>query len=170
MEGFPSRYVIDANILIDLQNGGLLPHFFSLKVHLVTPDVVIDEIRGSGEIRHEYSGLRVEELQGRLVSEAMSVKARHKCLSVPDVFALILAKDLGCPILTGDRCMRRAAKEEGISVHGILWCLNQLLQEEALDYEQAISALEVILQKNSRLPLAECQEQLKDWRMKVHRN
>ncbi|MCC7565448.1 MAG: hypothetical protein KO206_04105 [Methanomicrobiaceae archaeon] len=169
MEDSPSSYVIDANILIDLQNGGLLSRFFSLKIQLVTPDVVIEEIRGSVEIRQSYSGLRVEELQGRLVSEAISIKARHTCLSVPDVFALVLAKDLGCPMLTGDRCLRRAAEEAGISVHGILWCLNQLLQEEALDYEQAIVALEMMLQKNSRLPLAECREQLEDWRMRAHR-
>lgn len=170
MEGSPLRYVIDANILIDLQNGGLLSQFFSIKAHLSTPDVVIEEVSGSLGTQLQNYGLLVEELSGELVTDAVSLKARHRCLSVPDVFALVLAKDIDCPILTGDRCMKRAAEEIGIQVHGILWCLNRMLQEKTLDYQQAISSLEAILQKNSRLPQAECQEQLKDWRAHIHRN
>jgi len=169
MEGSPLRYVIDANILIDLQNGGLLPHFFRLKVHLSTPDVVIEEISGSSGTLPQKYGLRVDELTGELMTDAMNLRARHRCLSVPGAFALILAKDIGCPTLTGDRCMKRAAEEVGIPVHGILWCLNRMLQEETLDYQQAISSLETIMQKNSRLPQAECQEQLKGWRAHIHR-
>ena len=164
------RFVIDANILIDLQNGNLLSQFFSLKVHLSTPDVVMEEISGScGVLSQEY-GLRVEELTGELVMDAMNLRARHRCLSVPDAFVLVLAKDIGCPVLTGDRCMKRAAEEVGIPVHGILWCLNHMLQEETLDYQQAISSLETIMQKNNRLPQAECQERLKGWRAQIHRN
>ncbi len=164
------RFVIDANILIDLQNGNLLCQFFSLKVHLSTPDVVMEEISGScGVLSLEY-GLRVEELTGELVMDAMNLRARHRCLSVPDAFVLVLAMDIGCPVLTGDRCMKRAAEEVGIPVHGILWCLNHMLQEETLDYQQAISSLETIMQKNIRLPQAECQEHLNDWRKHKQRN
>ncbi|KAF5084992.1 hypothetical protein DSECCO2_73150 [anaerobic digester metagenome] len=170
MEGSLLRYVIDANILIDLQNGGLLSQLFSLKAHLYAPDVVIEEISSSfGTLPQKY-GLLVEELSGELVTDAMNLRARHRCLSVPDAFALVLAKDIGCPMLTGDRCMKRAAEEVGIPVHGILWCLNSMLQEKTLDYQQAISSLETIMQKNSRLPQAECQKQLKDWREHIHRN
>lgn len=164
------RYVIDANILIDLQNGDLLAQFFSLKVHLSTPDAVMEEISGSFRTLPQEYGLRVERLSGELVTGAVNLRARHRCLSVPDAFVLVLAKDIGCPILTGDRCMKRAAEEVGIPVHGILWCLNRMLEEETLDYQQAISSLEAIMQKNSRLPQAECQERLKDWRAHRHHN
>jgi len=163
------RYVIDANILIDLRNGNLLSHFFGLNVHLSTPDVVVEEISGSLRALPQQYELRVEELSGELVTDAMDLRDRHRCLSVPDAFVLVLAKDIGCPVLTGDRCMKKAAEEVGIPVHGILWCLNRMLQEEVLEYQQAISALEAIMQKNSRLPQAECQERLNDWRAHIHR-
>jgi len=62
MKGSPLRYVIDANILIDLRNGNLLSHFFGLNVHLSTPDVVVEEISGSLRALPQQYELRVEEL------------------------------------------------------------------------------------------------------------
>jgi hypothetical protein len=44
------------------------------------------------------------------------------------LFALLLAKINSCALITGDDALRKAAKEEGVPVHGLLWILDRLVE------------------------------------------
>ena len=47
-------------------------------------------------------------------------------LSLPDCFALELARTRAWILLSGDAALRRSAAEEGVECHGLLWLLDQI--------------------------------------------
>ncbi len=51
-------------------------------------------------------------------------------LTVPDSFALALAKRSGWTLLTGDGPLRELAKAEGVDCHGVLWLFDEFEPNE----------------------------------------
>jgi predicted nucleic acid-binding protein len=94
---------------------------------------------------------------GGLLREFFSV-------STNALFALVLARTLKATLLTGDRHLARVAALEGVPVHGTLWVLDEMVRLEVIAPPQAAQALERMLARGSRLPRAECQRRLQQWR------
>ena len=160
----PPLCVVDANILIDLHIGGLLREFFRLPFRLAAPDVIIAELHDpNGEMLTEY-GLQSETLSGAQVQEVASLVARHRRVSANDLFALVLARTLKAMLLTGDRRLRQIAAQQGVVVHGTLWVLDEMVRLKVIAPPRAAQALEQMLAWGSRLPQAECQRRLQQWR------
>lgn len=160
----PPLCVVDANILIDLHIGGLLREFFRLPFRLVAPDVIIAELYDpNGEMLTEH-GLQSEMLSGAQVQEVASLVARHRRVSTNDLFALVLARTLKAMLITGDRRLRQIAVQQGVVVHGTLWVLDEMVRLKVVAPPQAAQALEQMLARGSRLPQAECQRRLRQWR------
>jgi len=160
---FPSLWVVDANILIDLHVGDLLPELFRLPLALVAPDVIIEELQEPDGEQLERRGLHSGELSGQQVMEVAGLAAEHREVSINDLFALVLARALGATLLSGDRRLSRIAREQGVRVHGTLWVLDELVRWEVIDPSEAAAGLERMLARGSRLPEAECQRRLKRW-------
>ena len=121
--------VQDANILIDLYEVDLLESFFALGYETHTTDLVFHEVAQpvhgyveDGQIRQHV--LTPEQLE--LVIQ-IQTELGHG-VSLPDCSVLWLTKELGdtARLLTGDNKLRQCAKDCGISVHGLLWILDQL--------------------------------------------
>ena len=160
----PSLCVVDANILIDLHIGGLLREFFRLPFRLVAPDVIIAELHDpDGEMLTEH-GLQSETLSGAQVQKVASLVARHRQVSANDLFALVLARTLKAMLLTGDRRLRQIATQQGVVVHGTLWVLDEMVRLKVIAPPQAARGLEQMLAQGRRLPQAECQRRLRQWR------
>lgn len=160
----PSLYVVDANILIDLYIGGLIQECFSLPYRFVAPDVILAEVQEpDGDTLTTY-GLQSAEFSSEQVLEVIVLRGRHLALSVEDLFALVLARTLKVPLLTGDRRLRELAAREGIPVHGTLWVLDELVQLGVITPARAAEALERMLTHGTRLPRAECQKRLDQWK------
>jgi hypothetical protein len=73
-------------------------------------------------------GLTRIELSGDDVREVYRLAALYQGPSVNDLFALVAAKTMGALLLTGDRYLREAAKQEGVTVHGALWLLDEMVR------------------------------------------
>ena len=66
-----SRLIVDTNIFIDLQRGGIIRQFFALPYEFVSPDVIIaelgepdgTELEGLGLVRAEFSSEQVLEVE-----------------------------------------------------------------------------------------------------------
>jgi predicted nucleic acid-binding protein len=114
--------VSDTSVLIDLDRGGLLESAFSLPYGFAVPDVLYDRemLEGWGEQLREW-GLRVEELSEAGVRNALRYRKARASLSVPDSFALALAKERDWLLLTGDNVLRDLAARENVECHGVLW-------------------------------------------------
>ena len=88
--------ISDANILIDMEEGELLPQMFQLPYSFSIPDILFYE-----ELEQEHNhlielGLRLDELEGELVSYSLALVEQYRKPSRNDCFALALAKHHQC--------------------------------------------------------------------------
>ena len=85
--------VSDTSVLIDLERGNLLETTFSLGWEFAVPDLLYKrELQSSSGPRLLRLGLRVKSLDGEGVQRALGYRAQVSALSLPDSFALALAK------------------------------------------------------------------------------
>ncbi len=167
----PCVAVKDASVLIDLANGDLIGHWFSLGIQTIITDSVRLEISMGKQdaIISPFidAGLiqidRVEDADalGWLTTVA-SLSEQH-LISFADATALLCAKQRGALLLTGDGRLRREASGHGVTVRGVLWILDLLVSREVLNCEKAVNALDAILSEGGRLPEAECQKRRRRW-------
>jgi len=160
----PQALVIsDANVLIDMEAGGLLRAMFRLDFRFAVPDVLFEI-----ELREHHPGLarlglRRMELSGKSVRyvEILASDVRAKGVGRYDLFALALARQDNCLLLTGDTLMRTLAEEEGREVHGTLWLVEQMLTAGVIRPKRARQAYEAMRKASRRLPWEEVADQLR---------
>lgn len=159
----PQLLISDANILIDMECGDLLGRMFQLAYDFAVPDVLFEE-----ELRadHEFlidEGLQVLELQPEGVARVviLSSKYRNTGVSRNDLFALALAIQEKCPLLTGDEKLRDVCESENSEVHGTLWLIKELFDAGLMTYAEIVAAYDAMKAQNRRLPWAEVTKQLR---------
>jgi predicted nucleic acid-binding protein len=161
-------YVVDANIWRDLQCGDLLTAMFRLPFDWLVPDVVFDELRGllgpAGIQELNDHSVQTRALSSAEVRETVRLAAIYPEPERSDLFALVLARSLRVCLLTGDRRLREAAEQEGVEVHGTLWLLDQMVEQEIIAARDAAEALERMQSQGRRLPGHEVQRRLEEWR------
>jgi predicted nucleic acid-binding protein len=149
--------VSDTSVLIDLERGELIASAFKLSATFAVPDVLYErELRDYGGEELVKLGLRVESLDGDGVELAMRHMRAQPRLTVPDSFALALAKTNGWTLLTGDGPLRESAKAEGVDCHGVLWLLDEFEAQSAATYVQLHRGLDgIATHPRCRLPRRE---------------
>lgn len=117
--------VSDTSVLIDLERAALLETVFALPHEFAVPDVLYNsELAGDWGDRLRGLGLRVEEVSKDGVANALRYRQQRSVLSVPDSFALALAKERQWLLLTGDGRLREVAGAEEVECHGVLWLID----------------------------------------------
>jgi len=160
----------DTNIWIQLYHGEITEQVFILPFKFISTDLVINEIEypDGAELVAELKskGLDERELTGNQVAELASLTTKHKKkgTSPVDLSALVLAKATGVLLMTGDGGLRKAALEEKVRVHGMLWLLDEMVERKVLRPQDAVRALEKMLNKGARLPARECAECIRRWK------
>jgi hypothetical protein len=155
--------VTDTNIWVDLENGGILVDVFSLPYQFLIPDFAILElIRPRWETLHVL-GLEANELAAEQVIELTQLRLVHMSLSVTDLAAYLLAKTLKSILLTGDWRLNELANATGLSCHGVLWVLDEIVYFKVLTPGQTATALRRMLERGARLPTEECNMRLAIW-------
>lgn len=156
--------VMDANIWIDLDNGGLLDAAFDLPYNLATPDVVVDQELGDelgeGVCKRGVHVLATDENQQR---EWEELRSRYERPGDTDLYALLHARLMGTRLVTGDRHLREAAATEGVDVSGVLWLLDEMVARDVVDGHDAACGLQAMLDRGARLPDGECERRLLQW-------
>jgi len=142
----------------------LIQEFFVLPYRFAAPDVIIAELQEPDGHTLTTYGLQSAELSGGQLLEVTVLRGRHLALSVEDLFALVLARALKVPLLTGDRRLRELASQQGVPVYGTLWVLDELVRLGVVAPARAAEALERMLTHGTRLPRAECQKRLERWK------
>jgi len=155
--------VVDTSLLIDLYIGRILAEFFKLPYSFVAPDVIIAELQEpEGKVLMEL-GLQQDELAGSQILEVVQLRAQYRHPSVNDLFAFVLARSLGVTLLTNDGNLRKVALQEGVSVHGTLWTLDEMVRLKIISPLRAADALRLMCERGSRLPQDECNKRLAGW-------
>lgn len=149
--------VSDTSVLVDLERGNLLQAAFLLPVNFAVPDVLYHrELKDFGGQQLMDLGLRIEELPPEGVEQAKNFRDRKPGLSVPDAFALSLAKTQGWALLSGDGLLRELAAEETVECHGVLWLMDLMRENKILDSQVLLEGLSRIADHpRCRLPKRE---------------
>jgi len=155
--------VTDANIWIDLAAGGLLEVVFRLPCAFALADVAFEELQSVDCRELSALGLDTLTLDDKGVAEAFRLGRRYLGPKRADLLSLVLCRDKAACLLTGDKRLRKAASNEGVEVHGILWLLDQLLEQDLISRAQATGALKAIIAGGARLPDGEVRQRLGRW-------
>ncbi|MFF7706254.1 DUF3368 domain-containing protein [Pseudomonas sp. NPDC007930] len=144
--------ISDANILIDLEEGALLTHLFQLPFTFQVPDILFYE---ELETQHAHLlglGLTLGELTPETLIYALELTTRVRGPSRNDCFALALARQQRCHLLSGDMALRKLAKAEAVPVNGTLWVVEQMVAHSIISLPDAEQAYARMRASARRLP------------------
>lgn len=153
--------ISDANILIDMEEGGLLVSMFSLECQFSVPDVLYEE-----ELKDQHShlldlGLTVQGMDMALMLRVSVLAAQYPRPGRNDLFALALAEHEKCPLLTGDAALRNAAENEKVEVRGTLWLMEEMVRSGRISAAIARNAYNQMRASGRRLPWDEAEARLR---------
>lgn len=154
--------LIDANVLFDLIYGDILEPLFALPIKWKTSDIVLNETKPDDE-RLLRLGLEVVTIEGSEVAEIMRIRPQHRNLSVADLSIYILARKSNCIVVTGDASLRETGCNHGFEVHGTLWIVTAMVDQELISKRTAAKALRHMIENNRRLPRDEVEELINRW-------
>lgn len=162
--------VNDANILIDLVELELLPHFFDLEFEFLATELVIDELF---EEQHrallpyiDNGSLMVEEVSDEDVLQITLIQASKPNLSEQDCSAFYQAQKKEATLITSDNTLRRFAKENNLEVHGHLWVFDHMILAKTITGTRACEKLKElceVINPKLGLPPEECTKRIKQW-------
>lgn len=159
--------ISDANILIDMEAGGLMDVLFRLPMQFGIPDLLYYEEIEPGSSGLEDLGLQIMEVNGDFVAYAGQLPGEHNHLlpakhgpkpSHNDYLALALAKQEACTLLTGDANLRIVANKEQVEVMGTIGLLCAMVENQLLTVDDAIRALDRMKSGKRRLPWPEAEK------------
>jgi hypothetical protein len=160
----PLVLVSDTSVLVDLHRGGILDMALRLPYEFAVPDLLFER-----ELR-TWDGPALEGRLAVLVLDAIGValaagyRRTDPRLSLPDAFALALAKTGGHTLLAGDASLRALADAEGVDCHGVLWVLDEVARCGLAHLQALHTALTTIAEHpRCRLPRTEVRKRLDDW-------
>lgn len=157
--------VTDANIIIDMAAGTLLEEMFRLSGwEFCIPDVLYVEELLEHHANLPALGLKVLAQPAEVVDQIAHLRLRYRALGTNDLFALTLARSLGCALLSGDGPLRKAAGAEGVEVRGTVWLMDALLGAHLVTVDEVAAAYEAMRRDGSRLPWADVEGQIERWR------
>lgn len=164
----PLQIVIsDSSVIIDLAKAGLVEAAFALPYDFRIPDVMFeDELIDLADYDREdllNAGLTKSTLDGSGVELAFKYGETYLSLSTNDQFALALAKIESAILLTGDRRLGNAAKQQELQAFGLLWLIDELIVQNSLRRRSLCEALQ-ILDDDPRvgLPSSELQRRIRE--------
>jgi len=156
--------ISDANILIDMEAGNLVEVMFRLPEIFAVPNILYEEELMERHPELPGYGLQVLEIEEPFMLEAYRLRGIYTQPSQNDLFALALAKQEQCPLLTGDKKLRAAAEREEVTVRGTLWLVDRLVQEKKITTTMAEQAYARMKEEGRRLPWQEVDAQIKKFR------
>ena len=154
--------ISDANVLIDMEDGQLLERMFELPFQFKVSDMLYWDELSEQHPHLPARGLVVTELNPASMEEALRLTGVYSAPSRYDCFALALAKQEGCPLLTGDAALRSAAEREAVVVMGTIWLVEQLVIHGLLNKADAATAYEMMRLAGRRLPWRRALERLEE--------
>ncbi len=150
----------DANILIDIVKLDLLEYFLQLDFDFHTTDFVLSEISDEQLIEIQP---RIDSSEITLITTSSEIDFNGitqllqsvSGLSFEDCSVWYYSKLLNAMLLTGDRKLRKEASSDGVEVHGIIFVLDEIIDQNVLTKREGLEKLEILYSLNSRLPKSE---------------
>lgn len=167
--------VKDANIIIDLFNIGLVNSCCRMKMEFHTTLHVFREISDDEQRKQLIEMINNQELivdefsdteYERFLQMAGTSDGKNH-LSEADCSVIILAQRYKCRLLTSDKKLKRQAEEQGLTVNGILWIMDLIVQEGIITKRDMIPYLERYRDTNERAPLHEINKRIEMFAIEI---
>ena len=152
--------ISDANILIDIEIGGLIAPMFRLEYQFAVPEILFYEELDGQHAHLLDMGLQPKELDEAMVARVSEFATKYPRPGRNDLFALVLATSEQCPLLTGDKNLKAAAESENVEVRGTLWLVNKMVQSGKITVHVARNAYQLMRAHGRRLPWNVAEEML----------
>lgn len=163
--------ITDACIFIDLYELSLTVPFFGLPLEIHTSVDVFKEL-----YPEQKAPLSAFESVGKLIihnipetdRKTIMDTAYPNTLSASDKTVLFLAEKHNAILLSSDKRMRHNAKVRSVEYHGMVWIVEQLVDNSLIASTDAINKLNtmvntnIIYQNNTEL-IAEINKRIKKW-------
>lgn len=124
----------------------------SMESEILSPTGFLDELVAAGLVGVDIT------IEGFLLADRWG--NIYPKLSVPDRIALAIAKQRGIALLIGDKALRKAASQEGVSTLGVL---DRLLNGNYIAKDEYLACITSLKQHNGyevRLPADELDKRL----------
>lgn len=159
--------VEDANVLLDLVNGGVLAHWLGLDFENCTTPLVWREVSDGAQRSIvqpfiEAGLIRLVDIAPHQWQEIVAFKEQAG-VSIADASVWLLAKSEGAVLLSGDSKLRKSARLIGVDVRGIFWVLDVLIERKKIKATAAAKALQRMLNQGAFLPQGECESRIASW-------
>ena len=157
------------NIFIDLYSIGLLEQFFELPISVHTVDFVINELKEPEQLKavNEFiknGKLNVQNFDTKDLIDIIDLQNRAGGnVSITDCAVWHYAKINNYTLLTGDGQLRNKAIESKLTVKGIIYVFDQLIECGVISPRMAISKIQDLMNINTRSPKKIIQERIEKW-------
>lgn len=162
--------VNDANILIDLVDLKILPHFFQLEYEFHTTEMILDELfpeQKEALVPYiETGSLIIDEITEDDLVAILNIRISKPNLSEQDCSAFYQAQKENAALITSDNTLRKFAQSNNLEVHGHFWVFDNLVENDLLTGSRAIEKLDElcnVVNPKLGLPQSECQKRIKKW-------
>ena len=161
--------ITDTNIFFDIISIGALPELFNLDYEINTTEFVIEEIKQSDQKEAIEVFIKAKEINvigftSDEIGEILSFKTSKTFKGITDKSVLWKSHQLKCPLLTGDKKLRKEAEEHGVEVHGTLWIIDTLVDNGLIDRKKGIELLELLKKVNFSLPFHEIEKLIREYK------
>lgn len=158
--------ITDANVFFDIISIGALPEFFALDFEICTTDFVVKEIVESDQKEQIESFIRAKKLNvfkltANEIEEIHNFPTKRFFKGITDKTVLWKSHQLKCPLLTGDKKLRKETEDLKLEVHGSIWVISVLVEKEIITKVKGAELLEKLKLINTGLPHDEIDELLK---------
>lgn len=158
--------MLDTSALRDLHRAEILFHVFCLGYEVLTTDLIEQarELEPLNPAMLKQFGLKIEELPGDMMRQLAGLRSKYAGPGIEDLSALLLARHLGCPVVTRDGPLTYACYGENVAVRDTSWIIKKMVIATQLSRLEAADALEIINTTRLRTPKPEWTTQIRKWR------
>ncbi|MBN1482618.1 hypothetical protein EH223_11325 [candidate division KSB1 bacterium] len=157
------RLVLDTCICIDLNESDCLYTLKSLPYKVCISSVLANELENPSLEKMVNAGCTVLKPPFEHMLRLDELIIKYRKTSAGDLTSMLTAQAYGAILVTGDAELRKAAETENVTVHGLLWLLDEMVDNNVLKPREAAKYLKIMLSRDRRLPLNECEQRIKKW-------
>ncbi len=148
----------DACIFFDLIDLRLLSNFYQLPLTVITTPQVLAEITEDAQLEEVNIYLKSGQLQIDTIGQQDAIHTifeSNSRLSFTDASILETALRRNAAVLSSDNSLRKESSRQGLTVHGLLWVLEELYKQGFIELDGLLSKLEEYSKINVWAPKAE---------------
>lgn len=156
----------DACIFFDLIDLRLLSNFYQLPLTVITTPQVLAEITDDAQLNEiniylESGQLQIDKFGQRNTID--SIYESNSRLSFTDASILETALRRNAAVLSSDNSLRKESSRQGLTVHGLLWVLEELYKQDLIELDGLLSKLEEYPKINQWAPKTEIENLIKKY-------